>query len=96
MSFRSWRKRTLAGRLFPTLLVFLGFAASPPPLRGYQAQETVAARTLKDATPGDTVWVTPRSRFDANALQRLFLGNGYRDLWAMPFQVEVLDLALLE
>ena len=78
---------------FPTLLVLLGFAASTTPLRGYQAQETADARTLKDATPGDTVWVTPRSRFDANALQRLFLGNGYRDLWTMPFQVEVLDLA---
>lgn len=84
---------TLFSRVFLTLSG-LGLALSLTWVPDLQAQDPEASRANQDARPGDTVWVTPRSRFDANFIQRLFLGEGYRDLWALPFQAEVLDLSL--
>ena len=43
-------------------------------------------------TPGSTVIVTPRGRYDAGVFQRFFMGGLNRDLWSLPIEVEVLDL----
>lgn len=43
--------------------------------------------------PGDTVLITPRGRYHASGIQKAILGPGYRELWAIPIPVEVLDLA---
>jgi hypothetical protein len=40
----------------------------------------------------DTVVVTPGARYRAGGLHTLFFGKHYRDLWATPIRVEVLDL----
>lgn len=45
------------------------------------------------ASSGDSVVTTPRSSYGASALRRWVLGDGYRDLWETPVQVEVLDLS---
>lgn len=42
--------------------------------------------------PGDTVSVTPGAEYRAGGLHRLFFGGRYRDLWATPIRVPVLDL----
>ena len=73
--------------------VALFLAITSPPLTAQvPAGDLTGLQALEGASPGDTVWVTPRSRFDANFIQRFFLGDGYRDLWAMPVQVPILDL----
>ena len=46
----------------------------------------------RQRTAADTVVVTPNARYDAGWLQRWLLGAHYRDLWATPIEVEVLDL----
>jgi hypothetical protein len=40
----------------------------------------------------DSVTVAAGSRYQAGVLKRLFLGHTYRELWATPIQVPVLDL----
>ncbi|HEX3234363.1 MAG TPA: hypothetical protein VHR41_09195 [Gemmatimonadales bacterium] len=40
----------------------------------------------------DTVVVTPNARYRAGGLHTLLFGRHYRDLWATPLRVEVLDL----
>jgi hypothetical protein len=44
------------------------------------------------AAPGQLIETTPQGRYDASGLQRFFLGDGHRDLWATPVQARVLDL----
>ena len=79
-----------AGLLFVVglLIGFLPFL----PVERVSGQELTGLQALRGASPGDTVWVTPRSRFDANVIQRAILGDGYRNLWAMPVQVQILNL----
>ncbi len=67
------------------LLVWCILASAPGTLAG---QDPAPARPR----PGDTVWATPQSRFDANAVHRFMMGDGYRDLWATPVPTPVLDL----
>jgi hypothetical protein len=57
-----------------------------------EAQTDEGLRILEESEPGDTVWVSPRSSFDANLIQRFFLGAGYRDVWGMPLRARILDL----
>jgi hypothetical protein len=40
----------------------------------------------------ETRTVAAGPRYEAGALHRFVLGSGYRDLWAAPIAVEVLDL----
>lgn len=75
---RATRVRTCSA-----VLVFASLLAS-----GAAAQE-VAGR---HATSPDTVVVTPGARYRASGLHTLFFGKHYRDLWATPIRVEVLDL----
>lgn len=42
--------------------------------------------------PGDTVIVVPSEAYRAGAFHRFLLGSGYREVWATPIRVEVLDL----
>lgn len=42
--------------------------------------------------PGELIETTPQGRYDASGLQRFFLGDGHRDLWATPVEARVLDL----
>ncbi len=44
------------------------------------------------AVPGDTVSVVPSRSYLAGGFHRFLLGSGYRDLWATPIRVRVLDL----
>lgn len=75
-------------------------AAAPP--SGLAGQETGARRdgAAPDvgrvdparAVPGDTVSVVPSTSYRAGGFHRFLLGSGYRDLWALPIRVEVLDM----
>lgn len=89
-SLDSGRPSYCVGVLCSAVLI-LGSLSTPLAAPG-SAQELTGRQALEGAQPGDSVWVTPRSRFDANFIQRFFLENGYRDLWAMPVRVEILDL----
>ncbi len=44
------------------------------------------------AIPGDTVHIVPSTAYRAGGLHRFVLGSGYRELWATPIRVEILDL----
>ena len=55
--------------------------------QAHQVDDPLAAR------PGDTVRVLPPRGYDANWLHRLLLGDLNRDLWSIPVEAEVLDLA---
>lgn len=52
--------------------------------RGAEAQQRFV--------PGDTVLVRPARQYEAGALHRWLMGDGYRDLWSVEIPVEVLDL----
>src|SRR6266498_4193519 len=61
------------------------------------AQPCAAAAQELAARPAvpkiaDSVQVVANDRYRAGALHRLFLGSGYRALWAAPVQVPVLHL----
>jgi hypothetical protein len=58
------------------------------------AATAAAAQSPPDSTPkaAATRAVTPGARYRAGWLHRALLGNHYRDLWATPIDVEVLDL----
>lgn len=47
---------------------------------------------LQAAAPESTVVAAPGARYRASGLHRFFLGGTYRDLWATPIRVPVLDL----
>ncbi len=72
-------------------LLFLLSALSLPVHGSCQEPPTVVMDPA-DLRPGDTVWSLPRGTYDANAIHRLFMGDGYRKLWSLPFLAEVLDL----
>src|SRR5262245_38490243 len=44
---------------------------------------------------GDTVEIAPGPEYQAGGMHRSRLGNGYRDYWATPLRVPVLDLETL-
>ncbi|HSM35804.1 MAG TPA: BamA/TamA family outer membrane protein [Longimicrobiales bacterium] len=44
------------------------------------------------AQAGDTVVLVPSREYRASGFHRFLLGSGYRDVWALPIRVEVLDL----
>lgn len=64
------------------------------------AQTPIVAAAVADTTrvaparavPGDTVHIVPSAAYRAGGLHRFLLGSGYRELWATPIRVEVLDL----
>ncbi len=53
----------------------------------------VVAPVLAQDAGTATVRVTPGAHYDTGWLHRIFFGDHYRDLWATPIEVEVLDLA---
>jgi hypothetical protein len=70
-------------------------------VRLYAAAAIVAAMspqglTSQPAPPRvvskDTVTIAAGTHYDANALQRIFLGTTYRDLWTKPIRVPVLPI----
>jgi hypothetical protein len=64
------------------LVVSLTFGAS-----------VAAAQSPADSLePGRTVTVAPGTRYRASGLHRAFFGSHYRDLWATPIRIPVLDL----
>ena len=66
-------------------LLFLGVAASSRALAQVPAADS--------QPPSRTIEVTAGARFRGSFLRRLLLGSRYRDLWATPFQAELLDLS---
>ncbi len=46
-----------------------------------------------DETRKQTTTLAAGSRYEASGVQRFYLGSGYRELWTLPIDVEVLDLA---
>jgi hypothetical protein len=59
------------------------------------AQDRTIASTAAVAHPdsaGDSIDIVPGAKYQAGGLHRKLLGNGYRDLWATPLRVPVLDL----
>jgi hypothetical protein len=81
----------LRGRRRWPIALLISLSLSIPSSKA-SAQDFSGNQALLGASPGDSVWVTPRSRFPANFLQRLFLGDGHRELWETPVQVQILDL----
>lgn len=51
-----------------------------------------AAAAAPAAAQGDSVQVAAGTRYRAGSVKRFFLGRSYRDLWARPVKVPVLDL----
>ena len=52
-----------------------------------------ASQGAPSRAPGaDSIKIAAGSHYEVGGLYRFFLGNGYRDLWTTPIQVEVLDL----
>src|SRR2546429_9759950 len=52
-----------------------------------------AAPRLRDAAAPGVVTVTAGTQYRAGLLHRALLGAHYRELWATPIQVEVLDMS---
>src|SRR2546425_9769317 len=52
-----------------------------------------AAPRLRDAAAPGVVTVTAGTQYRAGWLHRALLGAHYREVWATPIQVEVLDLS---
>jgi hypothetical protein len=71
--------------LLPVLLLALAGVASPASL---PAQAPRADST----PPGATTRMAAGPQYRAGWLHRLFFGTRYRELWATPIEVEVLDL----
>ncbi|GEM_PF-5821701 len=76
------RHRPLYGPLRGVLLAVCLFSVAATP--DLNAQPTSQARA--------SVTLVPGARYAAGGLHRLFMGDGYRDLWTHPFEVPVLDL----
>ena len=72
---------TVAGMV---VLLLAGRAGARPA----EAQETAAP-----PAGADSVRIAAGPQYRAGFLHRLFFGTHYRDLWATPIEVEVLDLA---
>ena len=56
------------------------------------AQMGAQKRLVVIHAPAESITVAAGVRYRAGALQRWVGGNGYRDLWAMPIRVPVIDL----
>lgn len=76
----AWRRRATAGAV-----ALIALAAAP---RHGSAQRVVPVPHVG----GDTVEVVAGADYDAGPLHRALLGDRYRDLWAAPIRVPVLDL----
>ena len=80
-------------RLRGIIAVALLLALLPSPSL---AQDVAIVSTRDTAVPdsaGDSIEIVPGAKYQAGGLHRTLLGNGYRDLWATPLRVQVLDLA---
>lgn len=53
---------------------------------------TLVCRDSRIRAYTDTVTVIPGEKFQAGSLRRLIFGNTWRDLWATPIKVPVIDL----
>lgn len=51
-----------------------------------------AAQWAEGPRPPDSVTIAANAAYDAGSLRRFLLGHDYRDLWAAPLRVPVLDL----
>lgn len=56
------------------------------------AAGTVAAAEAPEPPPPRTVTTAAGPRYGAGPFRRVLLGSGYRHLWVVPIEVEVLDL----
>ncbi|MFL5493088.1 MAG: hypothetical protein ACJ8DC_01770, partial [Gemmatimonadales bacterium] len=76
--------RVTGARVTAGFFVLASLLASP-----LAAQDRAGAA----GASSDTVVITPGARYRAGGLHTLFFGKHYRDLWATPIRVEVLDLS---
>jgi len=53
---------------------------------------SLAGAEEADRAPSRTRTLAAGPRYEAGWLHRFLLGSGYRDLWALPVEVEILDL----
>ena len=67
-----------------TALAAVGFLAVAGPARGQEPRAAGSPAKVK---------VVAGARYRAGALHRFLFGSGYRKLWTMPIEVEVLDMA---
>ena len=58
----------------------------------YQTEGISKTTVLPGTSTGDSVTAIPGAEYDAGWLHRVFFGDHYRDLWAAPVRVPVLDL----
>ena len=59
------------------------------------AQDIAAASPGRKAVPdsgADSIDIVAGAKYQAGGFHRMLLGDGYRDLWATPLRVQVLDL----
>jgi len=83
-------------RPWPRLRGIVAVALLPALLPGLvHAQDLTvasAASIARSDSGGDSIDIVPGAKYQAGGLHRMLLGTGYRDLWATPLRVPVLDL----
>ena len=83
-------------RPWPRLRGIVAVALLPALLPGLvHAQDLTvasAATIARSDSAGDSIDIVPGAKYQAGGLHRMLLGTGYRDLWATPLRVPVLDL----
>ena len=83
-------------RPWPRLRGIVAVALLPALLPGLaHAQDLTVASTAAMArsdSAGDSIDIVPGAQYQAGGMHRMLLGDGYRNLWATPVRVPVLDL----
>ncbi len=80
----------------PVVRVIASAACAALMVSGAAGAQERAQRESNGALPApgtDSVVIRASTRYGANPFHRMLLGDNYRDLWAQPIKVPVLDLA---
>ena len=78
-------------RTTAALLASLSLLSCAP---SYQTEGISKTTVVPGTSAGDSVTAIPGAEYDAGWLHRVFFGDHYRDLWAAPVRVPVLDLSI--
>lgn len=80
------RNQRISAGIFLLVVVLAGVGTCSLPRPGFPGEARVAG-----AARGEVV-ATAGARYQAGPIRHLFLGRGYRQAWATPVRLEVLDL----
>ena len=74
------------------LAAVLSPMVAPQALVAQQVAVAPRGDTAAADSGSDSIDIVPGEQYQAGATHRMLLGNGYRDLWATPLHVQVLEL----